>query len=50
MSRRSTPPSAWSVVPEGGRQSYLNILYDRWLAIVGSPLASLQIVDRVAGC
>ena len=34
------------VVPEGGRQSYLNILHDRWLEIVGSPPASVQIVDQ----
>jgi Bacterial SH3 domain len=41
-----TATEAWGVVPEGGRQSYLNALYDRWLATVGSPLASLQIVDE----
>jgi hypothetical protein len=34
------------MVPEGGRQSYLNILHDRWLEIVGSPPASVQIVDQ----
>ena len=37
---------AWNVVPEGGRQSYLNILHGRWLDIVGNPLARLQIVDQ----
>jgi hypothetical protein len=37
---------AWDMVPEGGRQSYLNILHDRWLEIVGSPPASVQIVDQ----
>ena len=40
-----TATTAWGVVPESGRQSYLNALYERWLATVGSPLASLQIVD-----
>ena len=37
---------AWDTVPEGGRQSYLNVLHDRWLDTVGSPLASLQVVDQ----
>jgi len=37
---------AWNTVPEGGRQSYLNVLHDRWLDTVGSPLASLQVVDQ----
>ena len=37
---------AWDMVPEGGRQSYLSILHDRWLEIVGSPPASVQIVDQ----
>jgi hypothetical protein len=41
-----TATDAWGVVPEGGRQSYLNALYDRWLATVGSPLDRLQIVDE----
>lgn len=36
---------AWNMVPESGRQSFMNALHDRWLAAVGSPLASLQIVD-----
>jgi Bacterial SH3 domain len=37
---------AWEVVPETGRQSYLNALADRWSATVGSPLSRLQIVDE----
>jgi len=37
---------AWDMVPEGGRQSYLNILHARWLEIVGRPPASVQIVDQ----
>ena len=41
-----TATDAWGVVPESGRQSYLNALYDRWLATGGSPLARLQIVDE----
>jgi hypothetical protein len=41
-----TAGEAWDMVPEGGRQSYLNVLHDRWLEIVGSPPASVQIVDQ----
>ena len=36
---------AWEVVPEAGRQSYMNALVDRWSVTVGSPLDRLQIVD-----
>jgi hypothetical protein len=36
----------WADVPEAGRSSYLNVLYDRWQALAGGlgPV-SLQIVD-----
>jgi hypothetical protein len=38
---------AWNVVPEGGRQSYLNTLLDRWSAAVGSGRpARVEIVDE----
>jgi hypothetical protein len=37
---------AWKVVPDGGRQSYLNTLLDRWSAAVGSGRpARVEIVD-----
>jgi len=38
---------AWNVVPEGGRQSYLNALLDRWSTAVGSGRpARVEIVDE----
>jgi hypothetical protein len=42
-----TATDAWTVVPEGGQQSYMNALFGYWLAAAGSerPLR-LQIVDR----
>jgi uncharacterized protein YgiM (DUF1202 family) len=38
---------AWTVVPEGGQQSYMNTLFSHWLAAAGGeqPLR-LQVVDR----
>lgn len=43
---RITATEAWGVVPEGGRQSYMNALFNRWTAAAGRPLARLQIVDE----
>jgi Bacterial SH3 domain len=42
-----TATDAWTVVPEGGQQSYMNALLGYWLAAAGSerPLR-LQIVDH----
>jgi hypothetical protein len=38
--------AAWRMVPEAGRQSYMNTMLERWRTTVGSPLARLQVVDE----
>jgi hypothetical protein len=42
-----TATDAWKTVPEGGQDSFMRTLYNRWLAATGStkPL-SVQVVDQ----
>ncbi len=42
-----TATDAWTTVPADGQQSFMNTLFDRWLAAAGAghPL-SVQVVDR----
>jgi hypothetical protein len=42
-----TATDAWNVVPEGGKQSFMNTLFGRWLEAVGSgqPLR-VEVVDK----